>query len=97
YGFAYHFRFKDLADDPYGPTVDRCARIAKYAKPGATLCSGDYVRAVGDDSSFYPLGSFSLKAFPNPEPIFIRKPQPFPSTNAYLSPLLAALNAPANQ
>jgi class 3 adenylate cyclase len=41
YGKAYHFRFeRGLADDPYGKVVDRCARIAKYCKPGVTLCSG---------------------------------------------------------
>jgi len=98
YGKAYHFKFQSgLADDPYGTVVDRCARIAKYCKPGVTLCSGDYVCGVGNKSFFYPLGSFSLKGLPDPEPIFLRKPQPFPPSKEYLEPLLAALNAPANQ
>jgi class 3 adenylate cyclase len=79
YGKAYHFKFQSgLADDPYGTVVDRCARIAKYCKPGVTLCSGDYVCRVGNESFFYPLGSFSLKGLRGPEPIFLRKPQPFP-------------------
>jgi class 3 adenylate cyclase len=98
YGKAYHFQFeRHLADDPYGTVVDRCARIAKYCKPGVTLCSGQYVREVGNESFFYPLGSFSLKGLPDPEPIFVRKPQPSPPSEEYLEPLLAALNAPANR
>ena len=98
YGKAYHFQFeRGLADDPYGKVVDRCARMAKYCKPGVTLCSGDYVYGVGNESFFYPLGSFSLKGLPDPEPIFLRKPQPFPPSKEYFEPLLAALNAPANQ
>jgi class 3 adenylate cyclase len=98
YGKAYHFKFESgLAEDPYGTVVDRCARIAKYCKPGVTLCSGDYVRGVGNESFFYPLGSFSLKGLPDPEAIFVRKPQPSPPSKEYLEPLLAALNAPANQ
>jgi len=98
YGKAYHFKFHSgLADDPYGTVVDRCARIAKYCKPGVTLCSGDYAGGVDNESFFYPLGSFSLKGLPDPEPIFVRKPQPSPPSKEYLEPLLAALNQPANQ
>jgi class 3 adenylate cyclase len=98
YGKAYHFQFeRRLADDPYGTVVDRCARIAKYCKPGVTLCSGDYVREVGNESLFCLLGSFSLKGIRDPEPVFLRKPQPSPPSKEYLEPLLAALNAPANQ
>jgi hypothetical protein len=52
---------------------------------------------VGNETFFYPLGSFFLKGLPDPEPIFVRKPQPSPPSKEYLEPLLAALNAPANQ
>jgi class 3 adenylate cyclase len=98
WGNAYHFSFEEgLVDDPYGEVVDRCARIAKYCKPGVTLCSGAYVEKVGNSSAFYSLGSFSLKGFRDPQPIFVRKPQPFPPSEEYLNPLLEALNAPTNQ
>lgn len=98
YGEAYHFQFeKPLPDDPYGAVVDRCARIAKYCKPGVTLCSGHYVSEVGNESCFYLLGSFALKGIQDPEPILLRKPQPSPPSKEYLESLLASLNAPANQ
>ena len=52
YGSAYHFRFGEhLADDPYGPVVDRCARIAKYAAAGTVLCTGEYRNQLGNPSA----------------------------------------------
>lgn len=89
-GEAYYLRFaKGLEDDPYGPVVDRCARIAKLAGPGAVLCSATYQRQVG--GGLYVLaGSFPMKGFTEPEDVFLRQPAGIDSE--YLKPLLEALN-----
>ncbi len=47
YGEVYHFQFEEaLEKDPYGNVVDRCARLAKLAGPGVTLCSANYATAL---------------------------------------------------
>ncbi|MCC7315417.1 MAG: adenylate/guanylate cyclase domain-containing protein [Planctomycetes bacterium] len=47
-GPVYFLKFEGHeALDPQGSAVDRCARIAKFAKPGTVLASGDVARDSG--------------------------------------------------
>jgi class 3 adenylate cyclase len=95
FGEAYFLRFaKGLEDDPYGTVVDRCARIAKLARPGAVLCSAAYHRAVGG-GPYVSAGQFPMKGLPEPEEVFLRQP---PAAAAdYVRPLLDALNDPSGK
>ncbi len=94
-GEAYYLRFAEgLEDDPYGTVVDRCARIAKLAGPGAVLCSAAYQREAGG-GPYVPAGGFPMKGFPEPEEVFLR--QPTGTDREYLRPLLEALNATAGR
>jgi class 3 adenylate cyclase len=88
-GEAYYLRFsKELPDDPYGEVIDRCARIAKIAGPGAILCSATYHRkARGKD--YRSAGTFSLKGLREPIEIFLR--QPPTADEEYYEPILRAL------
>ena len=73
YGSAYHFRFLEhLPDDPYGPMVDRCARIAKYAGAGTVICTGEYRNQPGNPVAYVSIGSVPLRGFRNPEELFAR-------------------------
>jgi len=73
YGSAYHFRFLEhLPDDPYGPMVDRCARIAKYAGAGTVICTGEYRNQLGNPAAYVSIGSVPLRGFRNPEELFSR-------------------------
>jgi class 3 adenylate cyclase len=91
-GDAYHFRFSaNLADDPYGPVVDRCARIAKLAGPRTVLCSNAYRENVANPDEYISVGNFSLHGFPSPQNLFIRSLVPVDS-EAYAKPLLDAAN-----
>jgi class 3 adenylate cyclase len=88
-GEAYHFKFTEHFErDPYGSFVDRCARIAKLAKPGAILCSGDYARETRSPRYVFA-GKFPMKGFAEPQEVFIRQPGADP---VYLQPLLRSLN-----
>ena len=91
-GDAYHFKFSDnLADDPYGPVVDRCARIAKLAGPRTALCSSAYRGQVANPNEYISVGAFSLRGFNEPANLFIRSLVPLDS-EAYVQPLLSAAN-----
>lgn len=46
--------------DPQGTPIDRCARIAKFAEPGAVLASFDYVKQT-QNLLWQELGSVELK------------------------------------
>jgi class 3 adenylate cyclase len=95
YGEAYYLRFSEgLEDDPYGTVVDRCARLANLARPGAVLCSAAYQRKVGG-APYVSAGTFSLKGLTEPEEVFIR--QPLAGSEEYLKPLLDALNEPSGK
>jgi class 3 adenylate cyclase len=64
FGSAYHFRFVEhLADDPYGPVVDRCARIAKYAGPSTVICSRAYRNRVANPAAYVSMGNFALRSW----------------------------------
>jgi hypothetical protein len=64
FGSAYHFRFVEhLADDPYGPVVDRCARIAKYAGPSTVICSRAYRNRVANPAAYVSIGNFALRGW----------------------------------
>ena len=92
FGNAYHFRFiEHLPDDPYGPVVDRCARIAKYAGAGTIICSGDYRNQVDNPASYVSAGSFTLRGFRDPEELFARSLVVVDSEK-YLKSLINMLN-----
>jgi class 3 adenylate cyclase len=58
YGNAYHFRFRgDFPDDPYGQVVDRCARLAKCARAGTAICTGDYRSQLGNPAAYVSMGA----------------------------------------
>lgn len=91
-GDAYHFKFSDnLADDPYGPVVDRCARIAKLAGPKTILCSSSYRSQVTNQDEYISIGAFSLRGFKEPANLFVRSLISVDS-DSYVQPLLSAVN-----
>ena len=47
---------RTLPDDPYGPVVDRCARIAKLAGTGTVICTFEYRNQLDDPSRLCPDG-----------------------------------------
>ena len=47
--------------DPQGSSVDRCARIAKFAEPGIVLASGDVARDSGDAYKWELAGEVPVK------------------------------------
>jgi class 3 adenylate cyclase len=92
YGSVYHFRFLEhLPDDPYGPMVDRCARIAKYAGAGTAICTGEYRNQLGNLAAYVSMGSVALRGFRNPEELFARWLVEVDSEE-YLKPLISAVN-----
>jgi hypothetical protein len=92
YGSAYHFRFLEhLPDDPYGPMVDRCARIAKYASAGTVICTGEYRNQLGNPAAYVSIGSVPLRGFRNPEELFARSLVEVDSEE-YLKPLISTVN-----
>ena len=92
FGSAYHFRFiEHLPDDPYGPVVDRCARIAKYAGAGTVICAGEYRNQLGNRGHYVSMGSFALRGFRKPEELFARSLVHVDSEE-YLKPLVSVVN-----
>jgi len=57
--------------DPYGPVVDRAARIAKVATRGTVVASKSFVVAAST-TSYSTLGKIQLKGLPNGEEIYLR-------------------------
>jgi class 3 adenylate cyclase len=94
YGDVYLIRFEEhLPLDPYGAVVDRCARIARMAGPGSTLCSGAYEAEVHSEGGYYRLGEFHLSGLPKLEPVYVRLAGQHVDQHAYLDSLLSRLNA----
>ena len=92
YGPAYHLQFIEGGeDDPYGLVVDRCARIAKLAKPGSLLVSNEYVEEIDEKSEYLEVGYFSLKGLREKCGIYLRSLYEF-NSDEYLQPLLDVLN-----
>jgi class 3 adenylate cyclase len=92
FGRAYHFRFEDrFEDDPYGPVVDRCARMAQYASAGTVMCSREYRHQLGTLADYSSLGSFALRGFRNVEELFARSLVRVDS-EAYLTPIVKVVN-----
>jgi class 3 adenylate cyclase len=95
FGDAYHFQFIDGGEeDPYGTVVDRCARIAKLAKAGSILCSGEYKAQLRDDGSYQSVGEVPLKGIGIPCHIYFRSLVAIDS-EAYLRPLITSINSTA--
>ena len=96
YGTVYHFRFAEgLTDDPYGRPVDRCARLAKAARPESILCSADYRKHVSN-RRYTALGTFTLKGFSEPQEVFLRTWTQRVDSKEYLHPILEHLNRDAD-
>jgi class 3 adenylate cyclase len=93
FGKVYYFKFEDhLKDDPYGPVVDRCARLLELACPGLPLFGERFAAASLSKDEFHVALEFPLKGFPRPEKIMIRSPIASQQARAYLEPLLAVVN-----
>jgi class 3 adenylate cyclase len=94
YGEVYHFQFEEaLEKDPYGNVVDRCARLAKMAGPGVTLCSASYAATALDGGTIYrSLGKFKLKGFEDVQEVFLRVTDSAEPPENYHGPLLEILN-----
>ncbi len=92
YGDIFLFRFKpELENDPYGPIVDRCSRIAKLAGPGVVLCSSDYWRVIGDKEKYISVGQIKLKSFREPQALYMR-PLSSEVPDTYWEPLIKAID-----
>jgi len=93
YGIAYFFKFSDMMpDDPYGVTVDRCARIAKYAEAGTILCGSAYVNEVSSTTHYWSAGKYKFKGICEPEEIFIRNSDRLDNLSDYIKPLIDNMN-----
>ena len=89
---ASDFRFLEhLPDDPYGPMVDRCARIAKYARAGTVICTGEYRKQLGTLAAYVSMCSVALRGFRNPEELFARWLVEADSEE-YLKPFISVVN-----
>lgn len=97
YGEVFFLKFlENLEDDPYGSPVDRCARIAKLAKAGVTICSGRYQEELGERADHYiRFGPFKLAGIAEPQEVYVRRQKRVDNSEAYLKPLLDALNDPS--
>jgi class 3 adenylate cyclase len=69
-GPVYLLKYEDHgALDPQGTPVDRCARIAKFAKPGTVLTSHDFAKESAGRVKWSSLGTADLKGI-GPTAIF---------------------------
>ena len=95
YGEVYHFQFEEgLEKDPYGNVVDRCARLAKMAGPGVTLCSASYAAKANDRETVYgSLGKFYSKGFADVQEVFLRANDSADAPDNYHQPLVDLLNS----
>jgi class 3 adenylate cyclase len=97
YGEVFFLKFLEhLEDDPYGSPVDRCARIAKLARAGVIVCSGRYQEELGERANHYiRFGPFKLPGIAEPQEVYVRRQERVDNSEAYLKPLLDALNDPS--
>lgn len=96
YGEVFFLKFGEhLEDDPYGPAVDRCARISKLAKPGVVICSVPYHdELVVTADRYIRLGPFKLSGITEPQEVYVQQQPDVDDVEQYLKPLLDALNDP---
>jgi class 3 adenylate cyclase len=102
-----HFAFKVAADwgtcypmsfaetpvlDPYGPVVDRAARIAKFAGAGTVLASREFVNALKEEVHYSSLGEFAMKGIPQPQEVFLRASLRATTAKEFRAELLRVLN-----
>lgn len=94
FGEVFFLKFQEhLEDDPYGPSVDRCARIAKLAKTSTVLASAPYRDQLGDsNNSYIRVGPIRLAGITRPQEVYVRRPPVIEDLDGYLSQLLSALN-----
>jgi class 3 adenylate cyclase len=96
YGTAYYLKFenKEVAiDDPYGITIDRCARIVNIAETGVICCSASYVSQIENKSSYISLGNFKLKGISEPQEIFVRNEDTKIDKQEYFKSIIERLNS----
>jgi class 3 adenylate cyclase len=77
--------------DPYGPVVDRAARIAKVATRGTVIASKSFVVA-STSNSYSGLGRIRLKGLPDSEELYLLRVGLREDAEAYLRRALEALN-----
>jgi len=96
YGEVFFLKFLEhLEDDPYGPPVDRCARISKLATAGVIVCGRQYQKELGERADHYiRFGPFKLPGIAEPQEVYVRRQKRVDNSEAYLKPLLDALNDP---
>jgi class 3 adenylate cyclase len=58
------------SNDLFGSTVQRAARLCKAAAPSAIFISEEVRGALSSDTEVRPLGSKTLKGFPEPVPLY---------------------------
>lgn len=94
YGEVFFLKFGEhLEDDPYGPAVDRCARISKLPKAGVVICSSEYYEQLSELADRYvPFGPFKLPGIAEPQQVYVRRRHDTDDVDQYLKPLIAALN-----
>jgi class 3 adenylate cyclase len=92
WGVMYPVAFPDANSlDPYGPVVDRAARIAHLATAGTTLASKEFVNALPKDHVYQRLGTFPLKGIPQEQEVFMRGGE-FAARRQYIDAILRTLN-----
>jgi adenylate cyclase len=64
YGEAAEISFEGFPRDYLGSAVDRCARIAKFAKKGTALASNSYVTQSKNPRSWRRIGQVDLPRVP---------------------------------
>jgi hypothetical protein len=92
WGIMYPVAFTDTTSlDPYGPIVDRAARLAHLATAATTLASKEFVNALPAPHAYQLLGTFPLKGIPQQQEIFIRCGESVPRRQ-YMNAILRTLN-----
>ena len=96
YGTAYYLKFENketAIDDPYGITIDRCARLTNIVKTGIVCCSASYVSQIANKSSYVSLGHFKIKGISKPQEIFIRNENTKIDRQEYFKTITEKLNS----
>lgn len=93
YGDVYYFHYDNSVDDPYGTTVDRCARIIGLARGSVIFVSEYYRNELNEEkrNSYFHIGNFVLKGIKNTTGIYVRNEDH--KTQDYFQPLIKKLNS----
>ena len=93
YGDVFYFYFDNSVDDPYGTTVDRCARVIGLARGSVILVSEYYRNELDEEkrNNYIHLGNFNLKGIKNAIGIYARNVKH--ESEEFFEPLIKKLNA----